>query len=318
MRTLNESRASLRQFLTAALLVPLCASAQISIKNTGRELVLSERGRSILLYRYRAGDRGDGIPAQAGYIDTLWGPYGNILTPESPAPGRPFSGVFWSWPRVEAGGESYGPGEEHGATRIFERWLEVSATKELATIGAQYAWVRNTDGRAIVMETQGIEIFPADSRNRAIDLYLRLTNVFDEAIAFSASQGRAPLGLTVQVAKTPGRPTLTTSPVRVPAGAGTAIPEWIDLSYRAPRSSRSAGVALFKHPFEPGGLRLRHVSTTELSIQAALPVGADLRLEPGKFLELRLRLYVHTGSGIESKLEIVAERYAAELENSQP
>lgn len=318
MRILKPMRASFYHTFVVALLLPLCASAQITINDTGRELILGERGRPILQYRYGASDRGDGTPAQAGYIEVLWGPYGNVLTPEASTKAQIFTGIFWSWARVEAGGEFFGPGEKRGATRVFERWLDVSTSEELATIGAQFAWVRDADGRAVLMETQGIEVFPADSRDRAIDLYLRLTNVLDEALSITGAQGGSPLGLTVQMANTAAVPNLVTSPGRPRATGGPTTPEWIDLSHRVPRSSRSAGVALIKHPYEPGGLQLRRASESEASLVAALPRGTSARLEPGRFVELRLRLYVHTGSAIETLLESVAEKYAAELGDDQP
>ncbi len=41
------------------------------------------------------------------------------------------------------------------------------------------------------------------------------------------------------------------------------------------------------------------------------------RLAPGQFLEMRARLYVHMGSGVETRLGAVAEGYVAELDNNQ-
>ncbi len=318
MRFLITMRASFCHAFVVALLLPFCASAQITINDTGRELILGERGRPILQYRYSANDGGDGTSAQAGYIEVLWGPYGNVLTPDASTKAQIFTGIFWSWARVEAGGEFFGPGEKRGATRVFERWLDVSTSEELATIGAQFAWVRNADGRAVLMETQGIEVYPSDSRERTIDLYLRLTNVLDEAISITGTQGGSPLGLTVQMANTTAVPRLVTSPGRPRATGGPTTPEWIDLSYRVLRSSRSAGVALIKHPYEPGGLQLRHASESGSSLVASLPRGTSARLEPGQFVELRLRLYVHTGNAVEPLLESVAEKYAAELADNQP
>jgi hypothetical protein len=318
MRIFNKKRVVCGRALLVALLLPLCASAQFSINDTGRELILGDRGNPILQYRYGAGDRGDGAPAQAGFIEALWGPYGNVLTPEASTQAQVFTGIFWSWARVKADGEFFGPGEKRGATRVFERWLDVSTTEELATIGVQFAWIRDADGRAALMETQGIEVYPADSRDRAIDLYLRLTNVLDEAVSITGTQGGSPLGLTVQMANTEAVPTLVASPERPGAGGGPTVPEWIDLSYRVPRTPRSAGVTLIKHPYEPGGLQLRRASESESSLVAALPRGTSARLEPGQFVELRLRLYVHTGNAVEPLLESVAEAYAAELADSQP
>jgi hypothetical protein len=86
---------------------------------------------------------------------------------------------------------------------------------------------------------------------------------------------------------------------------------------RVARSSRSAGVALLKHPFDPGDVQLQRPSKTGTSIQTALPNGMRPRLAPGQFLEMRARLYVHMGSGVETRLGAVAEGYAAELDNNQ-
>ncbi|MCP4784234.1 MAG: hypothetical protein GY903_07285 [Fuerstiella sp.] len=74
------------------------------------------------------------------YIHTLRGLDGEILTHDAPNDHVHHHGIFWAWPHVKIDGVEHRLRERPDIFQKFEKWLELDADENRATLAVQNGW----------------------------------------------------------------------------------------------------------------------------------------------------------------------------------
>ena len=282
------------------------------LDDNGQSLDLFEDGRPVLAYRYTFVEPPEGVDAKfrrMSYIHPLYGLDGDVLTQDFPDDHYHHRGLFWTWPRCTAGGRPMDVWLVDGVRQVFDRWVTRETTTDAATIAVENLWVFDDDPQPKVRERVEFVVHRSDNVGRAIDIYLKFTNVCDEAVTIrgATEQDKGYGGLCYRPDKARKPMQFTTARGGIDADQTEYDTPWADCTSAVAPNGPVSGVAIFQHPGNPGyphpGWLFRHYGF----LGASYPHNETLTLNPNDSLELRYRLYVHRGDAAFGK---VAERFA--------
>lgn len=283
------------------------------LEDNGDFLALFENGKPVLAYRYTMVQPPEGVPEKfrrMSYIHPLYGLDGDVLTQDFPDDHYHHRGVFWTWPTCTAGDRDMNVWEINGVRQVFDKWISREATADAATVAVENVWVFDDDLEPKVREHIEFVVHPADELGRAIDFYLKFTNVCDDVVtirgATTANKGYGGLCYRPDKARKPMQ--FTTAKGAIEKDQTEYETPWADCTSKAAPNGPTSGVAIFQHPANPGyphsGWLFRHYGF----LGASYPHNETLTLNPGDSFDLRYRMYVHRGDADFGK---VAERFDA-------
>lgn len=297
----------------------LGASAEFSLKDDNAHLALLENGKPVLVYNYARVAPPEKVPEHFGracYIHPLYGLDGDVLTEDFPVDHYHHRGVFWAWPECKVGERRMNVWEMPDAHQHHEKWLVREAGADKAEIAVQDFWsFDDAPDKPLVREEIRFTVLPADDKGRAIDFYLKLTNVSTETVTFLGAKGKGYGGLCV-------RPDARRSPFTFTTAGGVCKDDalsfdtpWADVTSKVKPDGPTSGIAIFEHPKNPGypfpGWIFRHYGF----LGASWPHEQEHALKPGESFELRYRLFVHRGSAEEANVARQFGEYASGVRN---
>jgi len=269
-------------------------------------LSLAERGRPVFVYRHQP-MLAEGVPEKyrrSTYIHPLFDLRGNVISDDFPKDHVHHRGLSWTWAHVGVAGEVHDLWACEGVRQVFEKWLARENGPVCATIGVKNAWWAAQ--RKIMDEWMWIRAFPANEYGRALDVLLTLKALEPIELSGRKEKGYSGFGLRYG----PRQGTIITTPQGIEAADSDLkrLP-WADESGRFAGSSTLSGAAIFQHssnPSCPAGWCLRDYGF----IGVSWPGVEVIKLEPGKALTLRFRVWVHEGDAKAGKVQEAYDLFA--------
>jgi hypothetical protein len=297
--------------MVAVVFLALGAYAEFSLKDDNAHLTVLENGKSVLVYNYARVAPPESVPEHFGracYIHPLYGLDGDVITQDFPTDHYHHRGVFWAWPECKVGERRMDVWALGDVRQHHEKWLAREAGADKAEIGVQNFWAfDDAPDKPQVREEIRFTVLPADDKGRAIDFYLKLTNVSTETVTFLGAKGKGYGGLCI-------RPDAGRLPFTFTTASGVCKDDalsfdtpWADVASKVKLDGLTSGIAIFEHPKNPGypfpGWIFRHYGF----LGASWPHEKEHALKPNEFFELRYRLFIHRGTAEEGE---VAQRFA--------
>jgi len=275
-------------------------------------LRLAEGGRPVLVYNF--GDvtnpkvpKSDFRRTRGCYFHPIYGLDGEVLTDDFPRDHYHHHGLFWAWPHVQIGEETYDLWERPGMQIRFVRWLGRDAAQASAMLAVENGWF--VGKRKAMTERVWITAHKASDVARAIDIEATWIPV-DRPVTRWGREEKSYGGMTIRFAIPRGH----SGTITVPSGeskddlAVTRLP-WADLSYPfGGATAAPSGAALMispSHPDYPPTWLTRHYGP----LCVGYPGVAKKTLAPGEPLTLRYRLWIHRGPGMVEDLKEAYDAY---------
>jgi hypothetical protein len=228
--------------------------------------------------------------ARSDYIHPLFGPQGEALTLDWPIDHPHHRGIYWAWPEVDWRGER---GDLHALQRVFARPVGrcfAGGGPVFAQLVAENLW-KWDDAEPIVQERAVIRAYRATETGRVIDLEFQFTALREPVLL--ARRGTDKYGgLNLRFAAVAEQQITThTDP---PEAARRCA--WAEIAGRFAGANAPAGVVILQHsgnPDFPGDwVQFPNLNWLQPTFPAS---GTRWKLEPGRPLVLRYRLWVHSG-----------------------
>ena len=298
--------------IVTSALVAFAAQAEDTfhwIEHPGGKLELTENGKPVLVFNHGLQLK-DGVKEQfrrADYFHPIYNLDGAVITDDFPKDHFHHRGLFWGWPEVTVAGKTYYPWACAGMQQRFKRWLARETTHGSALLAVENGWFLGE--HSVVRETVEARIFSPDGAGRAMDVAVTL-EAEKEPVAVSgrheASKGYG--GFTLRLA--PRREASVTLPTgRQEKDAVQVKSTWADYSAKFGVTDAVSGVAIFDHPKNPN-----HPTTWLTRYYGVLnptwPALETARLEPGKPITLRYRLWIHRGDCADGKVAEACARWS--------
>lgn len=286
----------------------------------GKSRELLEGGKHLWTYNYGVITDPD-VPekdsrrSRACYVHPVWGMSGEILTADFPKDHYHHHGIFWTWPYVKIGDQTYDLWMSSNIQQRFIRWLHEETGPVAAILGVENGWF--VGDRQVATERVWLRAYHSRNDSRALDLTLFIAAT-DEPVTLQGRQTKSYGGMTVRFdvwPRTDGR-------VRVPgrelnqAGKGMASQQdllntplaWADLTSSFPHGTQRSGAALFIAPDHPD-----YPPTWLTRTYGALCVGwpgvKPHTIAPGQNVRLDYRLWVHRKELSSDQIDRVYESY---------
>ncbi|MFA5191684.1 MAG: PmoA family protein [Verrucomicrobiia bacterium] len=260
----------------------------------GGKLELTENNRPVLVFNYGLQLK-EGVKEQfrrADYFHPIYDLDGVIITEDFPKDHFHHRGLFWGWPEVTVGGKTYDPWACVGMQQRFKRWITREAKSDCAVLGVENGWFLG--GQSVIRETVEARIHRCNDTGRAMDVAITL-EAEKEPVSMSGRHvgNKGYGGFTLRVA--PRRdPSVSLPTGRVEKDAIQVKAPWADYSAKFGTGAAVSGVAIFDHPKNPC-----HPTTWMTRYYGVLnptwPALETAKLEPGKPVTLRYRLWIHRG-----------------------
>ena len=274
------------------------------------------------LYRYNYGtitdpkvpDK-DGLNTRACYIHPVWGLSGEVLTDDFPQDHYHHHGIFWTWPYVKVGDQTYDLWMSTDIRQRFVRWLTREAGPAAAVLGVENGWF--VADRQVATERVWIRAFHSEAESRTFDVTL-VIEAGDKPITLQGRQEKSYGGLTFRFDVWPR----TDAQVRIPGkilgrGGDAAAPEqdllntplpWADLSSTFSDAHMRSGAAVFIHPRHPD-----YPPTWLTRTYGALCVGwpgvKPYTIDAGKSVQLDYRIWIHKAEPTPDEIDRVYQGY---------
>lgn len=236
----------------------------------------------------------EGIPEdrrRSTYVHPIYSLDGKVLTDDFPKDHYHHRGLSWMWIKVSYDDVTKDLWTLKGIRQKYIRH-EQRADASSAELKVYNGWFENGTGRKVIDETATLIAYPASEAGRIIDCTLVFAAV-DTPVEIGVSD-TGYSGLNLRFA--PRKDTIiTSSRGPVTKDENRARYAWADLSARFGESQDFDGITIFDHrsnPHFPTGWTLRFYGVLQPAFTSN---SADYRIEPGKPLTLRYRLYVHAG-----------------------
>jgi hypothetical protein len=249
-------------------------------------------------------DRGD-------YVHPAFGPAGEVLTDDFPKDHPHHRGLFWSWPRVVVGAETYDP----WALVDSRQWpcsLKLGATGTIsASLEAEFVW-RTEKGMDFVKELFTLRTYRPIGTTRLIDCEIRLWAASDAETKFGGrldgKKGYGGLNFRFPPRSEAG---LVMDGEKITAESVDQKPaRWSDLSAIFPGAKKRSGVTVCGHPRNPAWPE-RWCNRYYGILGTASP-GLDLlTLTRDNPIVFRYRIVVHEGTSEEAHSEGHSRRFAS-------
>ena len=233
------------------------------------------------------------------YIHPVWGMHGEILSDDFPKDHYHHHGIFWTWPYVRIGDQTYDLWISTNIQQRFIKWLATDTGPVAAVMGVENGWF--VGQQQVAIERVWVRTYRSEPDCRAIDITL-VIQAGDKPVTLQGRQQKSYGGLTFRYDVSPR----TDATVRVPGrtlGYGapdkssgpdlknTPLP-WADLSTRIPGAPRRSGAAVFIHPNHPN-----YPPTWLTRTYGALCVGwpgvESHTIQAGESIQLDYRIWIH-------------------------
>jgi hypothetical protein len=209
-------------------------------------LGLWENNRQVLTYNFETILNAK-VPAKdprrtrSGFVHPIFGLHGELLTDSFPNDHYHHHGLFWSWPHVGIDGKQYDLWVDEGIEQRFVRFLGREASGAGAVLGVEAGWF--VGSKKVMIERAWLRIWPANGKERSIDLQLVLIPV-GRPVTLQGAEGKSYGGVNLRYA--PRKNTAIT----VPKGRTTEdLPDaplaWADLSAQFRGAPTRSGAAIF-------------------------------------------------------------------------
>jgi len=279
--------------LALALGVAVIAMAEspFAFRETGSAaLELTDKGKPVLVYNHGMQLK-PGVPEdrrRCCYVHPLYAPDGTVLTDDFPADHYHHRGVFWAWPIVRVGGQTFDMWTIRGFHQRFERRVERKAEPRMARMAVENGWY--VGDRRVAKEVVEIAALPAVDRSRE----LRFTLTFEALdgpieLAGEPAEQKGYGGFCVRFAPR-DRTAISTPRGRETADTNMARHPWARLE--ALFGGRPAGLRIEVDPDNPGfpnGWCLRHYGFLGVNF----PGLGTHTLLPGRPLVWKLKVLVY-------------------------
>ncbi len=271
-----------------------------------KHLELTEAGNPVFTYNFGLMTR-EGVPedrSRSCYIHPVWGMEGEILTDDFPRDHYHHRGLWWSWPAITVAGKTSDLWTIYGMKAHFEKWLYRETGPVCALLGVQNGWYLDNQQR-VAEEKVEIVTYRAGKIGRVIDIALKikaldqaitLEGQSDQAKGYGGLYFRVPPGIHKEIRSDAGIHTRDTNLMRMP---------WADYSGMWNGRDRMTGSAIFvplDHPDFPPGWTIRYYGVNGV----AWPGGQSVTIQPNESLQLKYRIWIHKGDGLEG---MVPEAY---------
>jgi hypothetical protein len=292
---------------------------RFTMVDDGEKLTLFENQKPVLVYRYTFVTPPEGVSdryRRMSYIHPLYGLEGDVLTQDFPDDHYHHRGVFWTWPTCAVGDRKMDVWSIDGARQVFDKWVARELDDDYALVAVENVWVLDGDPKPKVREHIEFTVHPSDEVGRAMDFYMKFTNVCDEVVtirgATANDKGYGGFSYRPDKARKPLH--FTTAKGAIEKDHTHYETPWADCTSRVEPDGPTSGLAIFQHPSNPGyphdGWLFRHYGF----LGASYPHNETLTLNPGDSFELRYRMYVHRGDAAEGK---VAEHFDAFVKEAE-
>jgi len=276
-------------FLLGAL-TPVWAASPFAFRETGTGSVeLLEKGKPVYVYNYGMQLK-EGVPEsmrRCCYLSPVYTPDGVVVTDDFPKDHFHHRGIFWSWPVVKVGGNTYDAWAVKSASDRFVRWLvrdENAGGK--ARLKVENGWF--VGDKKIIRETVEILTRKANQGRRELDITLTF-EALDEPVAIAGQQnGKGYGGFSIRFA--PRESTVVRTEAGSEAKATDLVPHpWAELegTYAGNRAVTRVDIGQ-SNPAYPDGWCLRHYGFLGVNFPGLEP----FTIEPGKPLVLKYRVTV--------------------------
>lgn len=273
-----------------------------------KSLRLWEGHRPVLVYNHGFISK-PGVTAarsRSTYIHPIYGLDGEVLSDDFPEDHVYHRGLYWAWPHIKVADQEYDLWSMRGIRHEFQRWLARETKSNRALLGVENGWF--VGDKQVMREKVWIQVHPASSRGRSIDVELTWTPT-DRPVTLWGAEGKSYGGLTLRFG--PRSKTIIT----VPAGRSskdlvvTRLP-WADLSGDLNGTNKLSGAAVFVHPEHPD-----HPPTWMTRHYGMLAVGwpgvTPQTFPPGKSVSCRYRIWIHRGALEAAEIQSAYEEYRA-------
>ena len=307
--------------LPFVLCLASAAYGGFTMDDDGKSLTLIENGTPVLVYHYGMVDPPKKVPERyrrACYIHPLYGLDGEVLTQDFPLDHRHHRGVFWAWPNSTLGDKPMDVWALDGIRQVHQRWLAKEVKDGKAEIAAENHWLYDdAPDSPKVRESVRIVVHPADDTARALDVYLKLENISDEAVTIrgATTDNKGYGGFCIRPDATRKPFTFTAAPGDLPEDMLRLESPWADVSYATKKDgTKQSGVAVFQHPGNPGYPHPGWITRGYGFLGVSWPHTEPHEMKPGDAFELRYRLYIHRGNAGEGKVKEAFDVYTAASE----
>jgi hypothetical protein len=278
-----------------------------------KSMGLWEGDRPVLVYNHGEISK-PSVPAtqsHCSYVHPLYGLDGEVLTDDFPKDHDYHRGLYWAWPHIKIGEQEHDLWSLRGIQLKFRRWLAQEIKPDMAVLGVENGWFAGD--KQVMKETVWVQVHPASSRSRAMDIELTWTPI-DQRITLCGAEGKSYGGLTLRFG--PRSKTIIT----VPAGRTsedllvTKLP-WADFSGDFNKETGGlSGAAVFvqpRHPDYPPTWMTRHYGLLAVGWPGVTPQ----TVSTGKSITCPYRLWVHRGAPEAREIQKAYEAYCASTKN---
>ena len=274
-----------------------------------KSLGLWEGDRPVLVYNHGviSSASAPNARSRSTYVHPLYGLEGEVLTDDFPKDHDYHRGLYWAWPHIKIADQEYDLWSLRGIRIKFRRWLAQETKPNMAVLGVENAWL--VGDKQVMMEKVRIEIHPASSQSRAIDLELTWSPT-EQPVTLWGAPGKSYGGLNLRFG--PRSKTIIT----VPTGRTnedllmTKLP-WADLSGDLNKAADAlSGAAIFVHPEHPDyppTWMTRHYGMLAVGWPGVTPQ----TFPAGKPFSFRYRLWIHRKALESAEIQRAYEAYCA-------
>ncbi|HSB16598.1 MAG TPA: DUF6807 family protein [Bryobacteraceae bacterium] len=253
-------------------------------------LELTENGKPVYVFHHGMQWK-QGAPEamrRCCYLHPLYAPDGTAVTDDFPKDHYHHRGVFWAWPVVSAGGETYDLWVLNGVGHRFVKWLSQEANGGFARLAAENGWFAGE--RKLVKETIEIVSRPARSNRRELDFTLSLEALGQPVQIAGQQDGKGYGGFCIRFGDR--EDTVVRTDTGREAKDTNLVPHpWAELEGKF--GGRRAGARIDidqANPGFPNGWCLRYYGFLGVNFPGLKPY----TLEPGKPVILKYRVTVYT------------------------
>ncbi len=254
------------------------------------------------------------------YVHPVWGMDGEVLTDDFPVDHYHHHGIFWTWPYVQIGDQTYDSWLGGRLEQRFIQWLSADAGAAAGVLGVENGWF--VEEKQVAVERVWLRSFRSQKDCRVMDLALVIT-ALAEPIALQGREEKSYGGFTVRYHVSPrtdatvraAQQTLGfggDNPATGPDLVNTRLP-WADLSSQFPGATCRSGAAVFIHPRHPD-----YPPTWLTRTYGALCVGwpgiERHTIAAGESIRLDYRVWVHRGEPTSDQLDAQYRTYCQTLE----
>ena len=263
-------------------------------------LVLSEDGAPVLSYIYGMHLK-EGVPEdrrRSSYIHPVYGLDGEVLSDDFPEDHFHHRGIFWTWPQVFIGRDSLSLWDIRGIYQRFERWLVRETGPVFARLSVQNGWY--VGERRVVDEKVRVMVFRTGEVGRILDFELTWQALDEPVTILGSPDVKGYGGFCFRFAPFEDPVITTSGGIQAESSDLRRFP-WADLSARFESRQAASGVAVFDGAQNigfPNGWTLRFYGF----LGAAWPGRDPFRLEPGKPVIARDRVWLHRGDARQGRV----------------